>query len=180
MSDVQTRLFYDPPTASSDRKETGDPFSRQAGSGGFYSTEFKVISPTILRLKSGMDKSLPSTNAVSALNLFSLGTLLDEEKYHTQATNTINAFEAEILQYPWLFVSMLAGIVTARLGVTKVIISTGDQDTLKKWYATPRAETRALVVVDGGKGKEKVPGPEDGEKEFQHLVGGQTEGGAED
>ncbi|KAK4143605.1 uncharacterized protein C8A04DRAFT_12226 [Dichotomopilus funicola] len=174
LQDVQTRLFYDFPTIFSNRKDTSDPSSRQARSGGFYSTELETLSPTILRLKSGMDKSLPSTNAVSALNLFSLGTLLDEEKYNSQAKHTISAFEAEILQYPWLFVSMLAGIVTARLGVTKVVVATGDEDTLRKWYTTPRAETRALVLLKGGKGKEKVPGLDDeadAERNFGKWLG---------
>lgn len=63
-----------------------------------------------------MDTSLPSTNSVSVSNLFRLGGLLDDEKYIAVARETINAFEAEMLQHPWLFPGMLSGVVAARLG----------------------------------------------------------------
>lgn len=63
-----------------------------------------------------MDTSLPSINAVSASNLFRLGALLEDEGFSTRARETINAFEAEMLQHPWLFPGLLAGVVTARLG----------------------------------------------------------------
>lgn len=63
-----------------------------------------------------MDTSLPSINAVSASNLFRLGALLDDERYSALAKGTVNAFEAEMLQHPWLFPGLLGGVVTARLG----------------------------------------------------------------
>ena len=64
-----------------------------------------------------MDTSLPSVNAVAASNLFRLGALLDDEKYSSYAKGTINAFEAEMLQHPWLFPGLLGSVVTARLGI---------------------------------------------------------------
>jgi uncharacterized protein YyaL (SSP411 family) len=160
-TDTQTHLFYDPPSTKP-RTATSSP--RHAHSGGFYSTEAATLSPTILRLKSGMDKSQPSTNAMSASNLFRLGTLLvatreeaaKGEAYLLQARETVNAFEAEILQYPWLFVSLLTGVVTARLGVKKVEVARGDAEGLRKWYTAPRAEAGVLVLVgDGGSGEGK-------------------------
>lgn len=63
-----------------------------------------------------MDTSLPSVNAVAASNLFRLGALLDDERYSALARGTVNAFEAEMLQHPWLFPGLLSGVVTARLG----------------------------------------------------------------
>ena len=63
-----------------------------------------------------MDTSLPSTNAVSVSNLFRLGKLLNNEEYLGTAKETINAFEAEMLQYPWLFPGLLGGVVAARIG----------------------------------------------------------------
>ncbi|KAK2591939.1 hypothetical protein QQS21_010381 [Conoideocrella luteorostrata] len=94
---IQITLFHDP----------------QAGA--FFSTT--PSSPhTILRLKDGMDTSLPSVNAVAASNLFRLGALLDDERYTALAKSTVNAFEAEMLQHPWLFPGLLGGVVTARLG----------------------------------------------------------------
>jgi uncharacterized protein YyaL (SSP411 family) len=98
-----------------------------------------------------MDKSAPSTNAVAASNLFRLGTLLDgegrgREGYVAQAKETVNAFEAEILQYPWLFVSVLTGVVTARLGVRRVVVGRGDAEGLRGVWRRPRAEAGVLVV----------------------------------
>ena len=153
-TDTQTRLFYDLLASSSSSTPTPpeDPSPRQAHSGGFYSTEaVATLSPTILRLKSGMDKSAPSTNAVSASNLFRLGTLRrneDGERYLRQAKETVNAFEAEILQYPWLFVSLLTGVVTARLGVRTAVVRRGDENALREVLTSPRAEAGVLVHVD--------------------------------
>ncbi|CAH0039913.1 unnamed protein product [Clonostachys solani] len=96
---TQISLFYDP-------------------IGAFYYTT--PSSPhTIIRLKDGMDTSLPSTNSVSVTNLFRLGDLLADDKYTALARETVGAFEAEILQHPWLFPGLLLGVVTARLGVEK-------------------------------------------------------------
>ncbi|KAM5348839.1 hypothetical protein ACJ41O_008662 [Fusarium nematophilum] len=83
--------------------------------GAFFSTQ--ASSPhTILRLKDGMDTSLPSTNAVSVANLFRLAAYRSDEDLAAKARQTINAFEAEMLQHPWLFPGLLAGVVIARLG----------------------------------------------------------------
>jgi uncharacterized protein YyaL (SSP411 family) len=83
--------------------------------GAFFSTTSS--SPqVILRLKDGMDTSLPSVNAVAASNLFRLAAILDDERYASLAKGTVNAFEAEMLQHPWLFPGLLGGVVTARLG----------------------------------------------------------------
>ena len=97
LAETQIDLFYD-----------------HSGSAFFTTTAF---SPhTILRLKEGMDTSLPSINAVSVSNLLRLGSLLQDEKFTDMARETINAFEAEMLQHPWLFPGLLGGVVTARLG----------------------------------------------------------------
>ncbi|KAG5938417.1 hypothetical protein E4U53_008016 [Claviceps sorghi] len=83
--------------------------------GGFFSTPSTMQHP-IIRLKEGMDSSLPSINAVAAANLFRLAALLDDDTYATLATGTVNAFEAEMLQYPWLYPGMLLVVAGARLG----------------------------------------------------------------
>lgn len=96
-AEAQIRLFHDP-------------------AGAFFSTT--ASSPhAILRLKDGMDTSLPSTNAVSASNLFRLGALFDDAAFSARARATVDAFEPEMLQHPWLFPGLLAALVTARLGV---------------------------------------------------------------
>lgn len=119
------------------------------------------MSSTILRLKSGMDKLQPSTNAISVSNLFRLGTLLANTQYISLAKATINAFESEILQHPWLFVSLLTGVVAAKLGVKEVKVAAGDEEALRNYYTLPRAEARVLFLVDGGKQPESLaPVPE--------------------
>ncbi|KAF5133071.1 Spermatogenesis-associated protein 20 [Metarhizium anisopliae] len=96
-------------------QKTQNSLFHDSDSGAFFSTT--ASSPqAILRLKDGMDTSLPSVNAVAASNLFRLGALLDDERYSALARGTVNAFEAEMLQHPWLFPGLLGGVVTARLG----------------------------------------------------------------
>lgn len=108
-AEIQIELFYDSVTTPG-----GTP--ARTSSGGFYSTE-ATAPHAILRLKDGMDTSLPSTNAVAAWNLFRLGAMLDDVRYTSLAKETVAAFEAEMLQYPWLFPGLLAGVVASRLGV---------------------------------------------------------------
>jgi uncharacterized protein YyaL (SSP411 family) len=79
-----------------------------------------------------MDTSLPSTNAVSVSNLFRLGALLDDERFSALARATVNAFEAEMLQHPWLFPGLLAGVVTARLGAEAGGVQVGYKATREK------------------------------------------------
>jgi hypothetical protein len=42
--------------------------------------------------------------------------------YERRAKETLHAFEAEMMQYPWGFGSFLGGVVAARLGVSSSII----------------------------------------------------------
>lgn len=98
MAESQTAQFYDK-------------------AGAFFTTT-ESAPQVILRLKDGMDTSLPSINAVSADNLFQLGQLLGDDSFSKAARATINAFEAEMLQHPWLFPGLLNGVVAARLGVS--------------------------------------------------------------
>ena len=144
----QIELFYDdisPPSTAT-----------KSSSGGFYSTE-EDAPHTILRLKDGMDTSIPSTNAVSASNLFRLGAALGDARYTKLAKETVNAFEIEMLQHHFLFVGLLTGVVSARLGGQYYFVhedettSASTQAFMAKYYATPRAEARTLVRVDGAK-----------------------------
>ncbi|WYZ39532.1 hypothetical protein EsH8_III_001446 [Colletotrichum jinshuiense] len=129
---VQIAIFYDSPSTSPSAVET--PATRSS-CGAFYTTA-ENAPHTILRLKDGMDTALPSTNAVSVSNLFRLGIMFNDEAYTILARESLNAFEAEVLQYPWLFPGLLSGVVTARLGgVTWVVVrgSDGaDDDSTKK------------------------------------------------
>lgn len=127
-SETQLSLFYD--RGSSDDNSPG---------GGFFATP-SAAPHTILRLKDGMDTSEPSTNGVSASNLYRLSSLLGDDiedldpdaktkkGYAERAKETIEAFEAEILQYPWGFGSFMPGVVAGRLGVRgRMIISSAPE-----------------------------------------------------
>lgn len=122
--------------------------------GGFYSTSDDV-QDVILRLKDGMDTAQPSTNAVSISNLFRLGFILGDTHCIKIARETINAFEVEALQYPWLFIGLLGGVVTARLGgivwATKPAGSGAKAVELRKrFYELPRAGLRSLAFLEEG------------------------------
>jgi len=92
-----------------------------------------------------MDTSQPSVNGTSVSNLFRLGEMLGDGKYKDLARETILAFEVEMLQHPWLFPSLLCGVVTARLGGELAVID--GQGGLAKFFTTPRAGLRCFIYV---------------------------------
>jgi|HubBroStandDraft_4_1064222.scaffolds.fasta_scaffold457482_1 uncharacterized protein YyaL (SSP411 family) len=79
-----------------------------------------------------MDTSEPSTNGTSASNLFRLGSLLSNDTYTQRAKETIAAFEAEILQYPWGFGSFFPGLVAGKLGVMGTVMLKRESDSTEK------------------------------------------------
>jgi len=70
-----------------------------------------------------MDNAEPSTNGIAASNLNRLSSLLDDSNYATLAMKTVQAFEAEMMQHPFLFVTLLDSVVMGRLGVKGVVIT---------------------------------------------------------
>jgi len=152
VTETQVNLFYD--SSSPSASTSPNPLPAHAACGGFYTTSDP--SPfTILRLKDGMDTSLPATNAMAISNLFRLGAALNNESYIAMGRETINAFEAEILQYPWLFPGLLSGVVSARLGGKTWIIvkdpSGNDGEIARKLsaklYGEARGGLRNLIIV---------------------------------
>ncbi|PSR75746.1 hypothetical protein BD289DRAFT_487047 [Coniella lustricola] len=148
----QLDLFYDSTISSTSRPAT--PMAHHSACGGFYSTS-EDAPHVILRLKDGMDTAQPSTNAVSASNLFRLGFIFGDTEYTRLARETINAFEVEALQYPWLFIGLLSGVVTARLGgivwvVTQAKTDKDREELRKKFYELPRAGLRSLAFLKEG------------------------------
>lgn len=73
-----------------------------------------------------MDSSEPSTNGVSAVNLYRLSSLLADDDYVTKAKETTSSFESEILQYPWLFPSFMPAIAAGKLGVEGIVVTFGE------------------------------------------------------
>jgi uncharacterized protein YyaL (SSP411 family) len=119
--------------------------------GGFFSTAAGQAD-LILRLKDGMDNAEPSTNGFSASNLNRLSSILDDQEYEKLARKTVQAFEAETMQHPFLFASLLESVVAGRLGV-KGIVVTGDgeqvADAMKKIRQTV-GTNRTLVRLEDG------------------------------
>lgn len=98
--------------------------------------------PPILRLKSGTDTSLPSPNGIAASNLLIFAAILpnnpnsgtsyenasDEpgSAYALRAQNTLSAFAIEILQHPFLFVSLLDALIARELGFESIVLNLED------------------------------------------------------
>ena len=92
----------------------------------FFSTP--ANQPDILiRSKDGMDNAEPSTNGVSANNLFRLGSLLNDAQYEKMAKKTVAAFEVEIGQHPGLFSGMMSSVVASKLGMKGVMVVGEDE-----------------------------------------------------
>ncbi|TVY83138.1 Spermatogenesis-associated protein [Lachnellula suecica] len=129
---IQISLFYD-----------------SDGTGAFFSTDFSAPH-VILRLKDGMDASEPSTNGISASNLYRLSSLLNDDTYSKKANETVASFESELLQYPWLFASFMPSIVAGHLGVKGVVVS-GDgivDAKIKAFEKQPRGGLGTFAKVD--------------------------------
>jgi hypothetical protein len=157
-TEIQINLFYDAaPTHT----------TSQSTSGAFYSTSESSSQHAILRLKDGMDTSLPSTNGVSASNLFRLGIQFADSRYVALARETVNAFEIEAWHHPWLFPGLMPGIVALRLrGESWILMSSSEEEgsgpkangdgggvsedqLLRALYTAPRGGVRGVVRVGG-------------------------------
>ena len=118
---------------------------------GFFSTP-EDQKDLILRLKDGMDNAEPGTNGVSAQNLDRLGALLEDEEYTRKARDTASAFEAEIMQHPFLFPSMMDAVVVGKLGIRHNVI-TGEGQKVEEWLQRYRERPAGLGTVSRvGKG----------------------------
>jgi uncharacterized protein YyaL (SSP411 family) len=78
--------------------------------------------------------------------------MLDDAGYITKAKRTLHAFEAEILQHPFLFVGMLEVVVAERLG-TKSVVMTGCSEAVEAYVEKMRVSTgwlRTMVRLGPG------------------------------
>ncbi|KAF1844515.1 uncharacterized protein K460DRAFT_365473 [Cucurbitaria berberidis CBS 394.84] len=118
---------------------------------GFFSTP-ENQTDLIMRLKDGMDNAEPGTNGVSAHNLDRLSALLEDGEYGKKARETSSAFEAEIMQHPFLFPSMMDSVVVGRLGIRHTVI-TGEGQRVEEWIRRYREKPTGLGTVSRiGKG----------------------------
>lgn len=112
---------------------------------GFFSTP-ENQADLIMRLKDGMDNAEPGTNGVSARNLDRLGALLEDEEYIKKARDTASAFEAEIMQHPFLFAGMMDAVVVGKLGTRHSVI-TGEGERVEEWLQRYRSKPGCLGTI---------------------------------
>lgn len=130
-------------------------------SSGFFATP-STQTDLILRLKDGLDSQEPSINGVTSRNLLALSTLLNKPEYQELATSTIQAFSIEILQHPFLFTSMLPGIVTLNLGCRSCVIAGNPSDPeVERQLAKVRCELVPDLYITFVN-MEKVDGDDEG------------------
>ncbi len=118
---------------------------------GFYTTPSPHPPDLLMRLKSGMDNAEPSSNNISARNLYRLSALLEDASYFKLAGETVQAFEAEIEQFPYCFAGMLGSVVMGRLGLKAIVLTGNTEEALKKLRL--KVKPNAVVTkLGGGKG----------------------------
>lgn len=101
-----------------------------------------------------MDSTEPSSNNVSASNLHRLSTLLADETYARHARETVQAFEAEVEQFPWCFVGMLESVVWERCGGKGiVVVGVESEDVAEKVKELRRQVGVGRTVLGLGPGK---------------------------
>lgn len=121
-------------------------------SSGFFTTPSPHPPDLLMRLKSGMDNAEPSSNNISARNLYRLSSMFDDTHYFKLAGQTVHAFEAEVEQFPFTFAGMLSSVVLGRLGLKGVIL-TGNSDEIFKQLRQQIGPNRTIVALGGGKGE---------------------------
>ena len=84
----------------------------------------------IFRLKPGTDNALPSPNGVITNNLLYLSSYFQDQRdeYLSKAQKVLDAFAVEIIQHPFLYVSMLSGVVMEQVGIKTLMAPQGMSD----------------------------------------------------
>jgi uncharacterized protein YyaL (SSP411 family) len=117
-----------------------------AADGGYHQAETSA-SQQIIRLKPGTDNALPSPNGVICTNLLYLSSYRpDRTEYKTKARSILDAFAVEIIQHPFLYVSLLAGVVMEQVGVKSLVAPmTMRESHVRKLKGWGRTVVRGLV-----------------------------------
>jgi uncharacterized protein YyaL (SSP411 family) len=101
-----------------------------------------------------MDTSEPSTNGISASNLYRLSSFLNDQKYEKRAKETVLGFESETLQYPWLFASFMPSVVAGHFGVRGTVVANAEEGEgvggkrIKEFEKSPRGVLGTFVRLD--------------------------------
>ncbi|KIW57893.1 hypothetical protein PV05_02449 [Exophiala xenobiotica] len=116
-----------------------------SSTGGYFQAE--ESSEQIIRLKPGTDNAMPSANGIICTNLLYLdsycndsATLKEKRDYLGKARAVLDAFAVEIIQHPFLYVSLLSAVVMEQVGVKTLIAPMPMRDSqlrrLKGWGRT--------------------------------------------
>ena len=101
-----------------------------------------------------MDASEPSTNGISACNLYRLSSFFSAPDYETLAAETVASFESEMLQYPWLFATFMPAVVARRMGIKAVVVAGGEEQVeigkIKEFEKQPRGGLGSFVKLGNG------------------------------
>lgn len=109
LQNTQIRLFWD------------------SENGGFFSVEEENATDLIFRPKSGFDSAEPSSNGVSAMNLYRLSSILVDTQYEDRAVAILNCYGRDLTAQPFGYCSMLGAVVAQMHGMQSIII-TGQDD----------------------------------------------------
>ncbi|RMZ83842.1 hypothetical protein DV737_g1473, partial [Chaetothyriales sp. CBS 132003] len=126
------------------------------GTGGYFQAQRS--DDQLFRLKPGTDNSLPSANGVIANNLFYLGAHVPHKQaqYGAKARSILDAFGVEIIQHPFLYVSMLSAVVLDQVGVRQLIVPrTMDDVTVGRYKGFGRTVDKGdvdkvMICSNGG------------------------------
>jgi uncharacterized protein YyaL (SSP411 family) len=128
--------------------------------GGYFQTPHSSASHNIVRLKPGTDNALPSPNGVIAMNLLYLSSYLNDTqgRYLKASRQAINSFAVEIIQHPYILVTLLGAVVLEALGVKTIQvqgkISEAEIRSLNGWGRTlerlsSEGEKKVLLCENG-------------------------------
>jgi uncharacterized protein YyaL (SSP411 family) len=136
----------------------------------------------LVRTKDAMDNAEPSTNGISAQNLFRLGSLLNDEEYEKMGKRTVAAFEVEIGQHPGLFSGMMGSVVASKLGMKGIMLA-GEGEVVEAALKKVRSGLRpnsTVLRIKGGEGEEWLRSRNslvtelDGKKEMVQVCEGRS------
>ena len=134
-------MTADPPST-----ETQIRIFHDTKNGGFFSTAQNQPDLLLPTLKDASDAAEPSTNGITALNLYRLSSFFQDEEYKKLARDTLAAFEAEITEHPFIHASLLAAVVWQQLGGREVTV-VGEGEDLDSAVAILRSRLKASTTV---------------------------------
>ncbi|RYP53499.1 hypothetical protein DL768_001536 [Monosporascus sp. mg162] len=118
---------------------------------GFFSTP--AGQPDILiRSKDAVDNAEPSTNGISASNLFRLAALLDDAGYEERANQTLTAFTGEMSEHPAGYSGLMSSLVVSKLGMKNLFVSGEGRvaNTVVRKFSQSVAPAYTLLRIGAG------------------------------